>query len=92
MELYLFYQHIGEMHTNKGRSDLVFSHSDNPTVWVVEIKIAAKRQSAKRRAMEAFQQITENNYAAPFSDALCVGLSIHEEKRQITEFISQRYQ
>ena len=90
---------IGEMHTNKGRSDLVFS-SDltfgvasslrRPTTWVVEIKIAAKRQSAKHRAIEALQQIVDNNYAAPFSDALCVGLSIHEEKRQITEFTSKQ--
>jgi len=82
----------GEMHTNKGRSDLVFSHVDNPTVWVVEIKIASKRQSAKRRALEALRQITDNNYAAPFDDTLCVGIVIHEEKRQITEFITQRYQ
>ena len=77
---------IGEMHTNKGRSDLVFSHEVNPTVWVVEIKIASKRQSAKNRALEALRQIEEMNYAAPFSDALCIGLAINEEKRQITEF------
>ena len=91
---------IGEMHTNKGRSDLVFSSDSTfgvasslcrPTTWVVEIKIASKRQSATRRAMEAFRQITDNNYAAPFADALCVGIAIHEEKRQITAFTSQRY-
>jgi len=81
---------MGEMHTNKGRSDLVFSHVENPIVWVVEIKIASKRQSAKRRALEALRQITDNNYAAPFTDALCVGIAIHEEKRQITEFTTQK--
>ena len=77
---------MGEMHTNKGRSDLVFSHEVNPTVWVVEIKIASKRQSAKNRALEALRQIEEMNYAAPFPDTLCIGLAISEEKRQITEF------
>ena len=80
----------GEMHTNKGRSDLVFFHVENPTVWVVEIKIASKHQSAKRRALEALRQIEDNNYTAPFADALCVGIAIHEEKRQITEFTTQK--
>ena len=83
---------MAEMHTNKGRSDLVFSHVDNPTTWVVEIKIATKRQSAKRRALEALRQIEEKNYAAPFADVLCVGLAISDEKRQITEFEVVSYQ
>jgi len=77
---------MAEMHTNKGRSDLVFSHVDNPVTWVVEIKIASKLQSAKGRASEALRQIEENNYAAPFSDALCIGLAINEEERLITEY------
>ena len=37
-----------------------------------------------------YLMLLENNYAAPFADALCVGIAIHEEKRQITAFVSQR--
>ena len=77
---------FAEMHTNKGRSDLVFSHIENPTVWVVEIKIASKRQSARKIAQEALQKIKDNNYAEPFEDAICIGLAIKEEKGLITEW------
>ena len=74
-----------EMHTNKGRSDLIFSHVDNPTVWVVELKIARKGDAPAKKVKEALLQIEEKNYAAPFSNALCVGLAIDEEKRLITD-------
>ena len=36
--------------------------------------------------MEALRQIEEKNYAAPYPDAICVGMAINDEKRQITEF------
>jgi hypothetical protein len=55
---------IAEMHTNKGRSDIVISHKDK--TWVIEIKVAYKDQKAETKAKEALQQIIDNNYAEPF--------------------------
>jgi hypothetical protein len=77
---------IAEMHTNKGRSDIVISHKGK--TWVIEIKVACKGQKADAKAKEAMQQIIENNYAEPFPDAICLGLAIDDEKRMITEYVS----
>jgi hypothetical protein len=74
---------IAEMHTNKGRSDIVISHKGK--TWVIEIKVAYEGQNVETKAKEAMQQIIDNNYAEPFSDAICIGLAIDDEKRMITE-------
>jgi hypothetical protein len=74
---------IAEMHTNKGRSDIVIFHKGK--TWVIEIKVAYKGQNPETKAKEALQQIIDNNYAEPFPDAICVGLAIDDEKRMITE-------
>jgi len=71
-----------EMHTNQGRADLVVSHRGN--VWVIEIKVAYEGESAAEKAEEAYRQIIEKNYAAPFPHALCIGLGIDDTARQIT--------
>jgi hypothetical protein len=77
---------LAEMHTNKGRSDLVISHKDK--IWVIEIKVAYENQKADAKAKEAMQQIIDNNYAEPFPGAICLGLGIDDEKRMITEFVT----
>jgi len=74
-----------EMHTNRGRPDLVVSYRDH--VWAIEIKIAYKGESAKGKALEACRQIVAKNYATPYSNAVCLGLGIDDTIRQITEFI-----
>jgi len=61
---------------------LVISHNGN--VWVVEIKVACKKQSAKKKAAEAYQQIIDKQYAQPYPNAKCIGLGIDDSKRQIT--------
>ena len=71
-----------EMHTNKGRPDLVIAHKGN--TWVIEIKVAYKGQSPDQKADEAMKQIMDNHYAAPYPDAICLGLGIDNELRQIT--------
>ena len=73
---------VGEMHTNLGRADLVVAHRGN--TWVIEIKVAREGQSAEAKAEEAMKQIIDKNYAAPYPDAICLGLGIDNEKRQIT--------
>jgi hypothetical protein len=75
---------IAEMHTNKGRSDIVIFHKGK--TWVIEIKVAYEGQKAETKAKEAMQQIIDNNYAEPFDDAICIGLAIDDEKRMITEY------
>jgi hypothetical protein len=77
---------IAEMHTNKGRSDIVIFHKGK--TWVIEIKVAYKGQKAETKAKEAMQQIIDNNYAEPFPGAICIGLAIDDEKRMITEHVT----
>jgi hypothetical protein len=74
---------IAEMHTNKGRADIVVSYKGK--TWVIEIKVAYEGQNVETKAKEALQQIIDNNYAEPFPGAICIGLAIDDEKRMITE-------
>jgi hypothetical protein len=71
-----------EMHTNKGRPDLVIAYKN--ATWVIEIKVAYAGQSAETKADEAMKQIMDNHYASPYPDAICLGLGIDNELRQIT--------
>jgi hypothetical protein len=72
----------GEMHTNKGRTDLVVSYRGN--TWVIEIKVAREGENAEDKAEEAYRQILDKNYAKPYPDALYLGLGIDDAVRQIT--------
>jgi hypothetical protein len=76
----------GEMHTNKGRSDLVISYRGN--VWVIEIKVAHEGESTEDKAEEACRQIVDKNYAATYPGALCLGLGIDDVSKQITASMS----
>ena len=76
-----------EMHSNKGRADLVVSYKDN--VWIIEIKVAWEGESASEKAEEAYRQIIDRNYAIPYPDAVCLGLGIDDLTRQITHSIMQ---
>jgi len=71
-----------ELHTHLGRPDLVISHKGK--VWVIEIKVAYDKQKPQRKALEAYRQIIEKQYAAPYPEAVCIGLSIDNALRQIT--------
>ena len=71
-----------EMHTNKGRPDLVIAYKN--ATWVIEIKVAYAGQSAETKADEAMKQIMDNHYTSPYPDAICLGLGIDNELRQIT--------
>jgi hypothetical protein len=73
-----------EMHTNLGRADLVVSHKGK--TWVIEIKVAYAGESPEKKAGEALRQIIDKNYAAPYPDAICVGLAIDDSLRQITNY------
>jgi len=77
---------FAEMHSNVGRSDMVIVYSGK--TWVIEFKVAYKDKGhdPAKRAEEALKQIEKMNYAAPYPDAICVGMAINDEKRQITAF------
>jgi hypothetical protein len=73
-----------EMHTNKGRADLVINY--NGQVWIIELKVAYKGEDPAAKAQEAYNQIFEKNYDKPFRSPLCFGMAIYNEQRQITEY------
>jgi hypothetical protein len=75
---------IAEMHTNKGRADLVLNYKGQ--IWIIEIKVAYEGESPAAKAEEAIRQIFEKNYNKPYSNAICVGLAIDDSARQITEY------
>ncbi|MDR1022188.1 MAG: ATP-binding protein [Prevotellaceae bacterium] len=75
---------VAEMHTNKGRADLVLSYKGK--IWILEIKVAYKGENPAAKADEAYRQIFEKNYAKPYPNAACIGMAVDDEKRQITEY------
>jgi hypothetical protein len=75
---------IAEMHTNKGRADLVLNYKGQ--IWIIEIKVAYEGESPAAKAEEACRQIFEKNYNKPYPNAICVGLAIDDSARQITEY------
>jgi hypothetical protein len=72
------------MHTNLGRPDLVIFYDEK--YWIIELKVAYKGKTAKYMAKSAIKQIIDNNYAAPFPDAFCIGMGIDDSKRMITNY------
>ena len=74
-----------EMHTHKGRPDLVICYRG--IVWVIEIKVAFEGESAEKKAEEAYRQIVIKSYAATYPNALCLGVAIDDTVRQITESV-----
>ena len=75
---------IAEMHTNLGRPDIVVNYMKK--TWVMELKVAYKGESVTDKVEEACKQITDNNYAKPYPDAICLAMVIDDEVRQITEY------
>ena len=76
---------LGEMHSNKGRSDLLVTHKGIP--WVIEIKVA-KNDDCAAKAQEAMKQINDNQYADPYKNARKVAIAIDDKTRQIGEWIT----
>ena len=76
---------FAEMHTSLGRPDIVIAHKGK--TWVIELKVAYEGENPARKAEEAYRQIIDKNYAAPYSDAVCVAMAIDDSLRQITNFL-----
>ena len=76
---------VGEMHTSKGRSDLLVCHRG--AAWVIEIKVAYDNDG-KAKAQEALEQINSRQYADPFKTAKKVGIAIDDGSRQINDWVA----
>jgi hypothetical protein len=75
---------FGELHSNKGRADLLVSHKGK--AWIIEIKVAYNDDSAEK-AKEAMTQINNKQYADQFKTAQKVGFAIDDKLRQIKEWV-----
>jgi hypothetical protein len=75
-----------EMHTNKGRSDLILKHKNQ--VWVLELKVVYEGEDPHQKAVEALQQIKEKNYAAQYPNAICAGIVVEDNVKQINTWIT----
>jgi hypothetical protein len=75
-----------EVHSNMGRSDLVFSFKG--VTWVIEFKVAYrdKGDDPAEKVKEAIRQIEEKNYAKLYPQTISVGLAIDDSVRQITNW------
>ena len=71
-----------EMHTNKGRSDIVVTHKGQ--TYVIELKVVRQSESAEKKVEDALRQMIDNHYAEPFPNATLLCLCIDNEVRQIT--------
>jgi len=76
---------VGEMHTSKGRSDLLVCHRG--AAWVIEIKVAYN-DDGKVLAKEALEQINARQYADPFKTAKKVGIAIDDKARRINDWVA----
>jgi len=74
---------FGEMHNNKGRSDLLITHKGIP--WVVEIKVAHNDDCAEKAA-EAMKQINDRQYAESYKNAKKVAIAIDDKKWCVGEW------
>jgi hypothetical protein len=75
---------IAEMHTNRGRADLVLNYKGQ--FFIIELKVAYVGEEPAAKADEALKQIFDKNYSAPFPNAICIGMAIDDSKREITKF------
>jgi hypothetical protein len=73
-----------EMHTDRGRADLVLNYKSK--IFIIELKVAYVGESAVEKAKEAYNQIFEQHYNKPYPNAVCIGIAIDDEKRQIMEY------
>jgi hypothetical protein len=76
---------FGEMHSSKGRSDLLLIYNNIP--WIIEIKIT-RDDDCTAKAQEAMAQINGRQYDGPYANAKKLAIAIDEGKREIGEWIA----
>jgi hypothetical protein len=71
----------GEVHNNKGRTDMVVTRKGR--TLVIEVKVAYQGESLDAKLGEAVTQIEKNDYTGAYDNAIALGMVIEDEKRQI---------
>jgi predicted HAD superfamily phosphohydrolase len=74
---------VAEMHTDKGRPDLVVSYKGN--IYVIEMKVAEKPEEVSSKLKQAIAQMRDGNYLGAYPGATGLALVIDDTKRQITQ-------
>ncbi|MDR1791996.1 MAG: PD-(D/E)XK nuclease domain-containing protein, partial [Bacteroidales bacterium] len=72
-----------ELHTFKGRPDLVISYRGS--TFIIEFKVAFKTDNVEAKLTEAATQIREKEYIKPYPDAICLAMVIDDTQRQIVK-------
>jgi hypothetical protein len=72
-----------ELHTFKGRPDLVISYRGS--TFIIEIKVAFKTDNIEAKLTEAATQIREKEYIKPYPNAICLAMVIDDTQRQIVK-------
>jgi hypothetical protein len=75
---------FGEMHGNKGRSDLIVSYAG--TTYIIEFKVA-RNDDCDALAAEALKQISDKQYAGPYANAKKIGIAIDDKARQVGAWV-----
>jgi hypothetical protein len=73
---------MAEVHTNKGRSDIVFQYEKHS--YVIELKVADGPEKAKKELAIAMEQIRKGKYTGIFANPIPMGLVIDANERLIT--------
>jgi hypothetical protein len=79
---------LAELHTNRGRSDLVIEHEDKS--YVIELKVVGKFKEAEAAARDAIDQIMGKGCGGRYRDPVLIGLAISEEERNISACFCMR--
>ncbi|GHV53520.1 ATPase AAA [Synergistales bacterium] len=74
----------GEVHTHRGRADMVVTHKGR--VWVFELKISREGDDAAELADAALKQIKDLGYADRYDGVKLIGMAIDDAKRGVTEY------
>jgi hypothetical protein len=75
---------FGELHNNKGRSDLLVFHKGK--ALAMELKVAYKGESPDAKLEEARAQVLERDYGGAYAEAIRLALVIGDEERQIVKW------
>ncbi|MDR1856117.1 MAG: ATP-binding protein [Desulfovibrio sp.] len=73
---------IAEIHSNKGRPDIVFDYGEK--TFVIELKTAIGEKKSLNELLFAMKQMDEGNYTGRFPNPVAVGLVVDEKDRLIT--------
>ncbi|MDR1110933.1 MAG: ATP-binding protein [Deltaproteobacteria bacterium] len=70
-----------EIHSSKGRCDLVVDHKEK--IYVIETKVVEKASLAEAAAKNGIKQIMDIGYAKPYKNPILVSLAVAQDLRNV---------